>query len=96
MTWVLSTNACAETNPTSSLFSVSQGVSLGGAVIDGVKTDSGTESALMLGVMPTGRKGFSRRGEPEEVLGACPGGHYFGTCSKILPRKERSWQIKAS
>jgi hypothetical protein len=29
----------------------SQGASLGGAVINGVKTGSGTESASMLGVM---------------------------------------------
>jgi hypothetical protein len=45
-------NAYAETSPTSSFLSVSQGAIPGGAVIDGVKTGGGTENAPMLGVKP--------------------------------------------
>jgi hypothetical protein len=52
MTWVLSMNAYTDTSPTSSFLAVSQGVSLGGAVINGVKTGSSTESAGVLGVVP--------------------------------------------
>jgi len=47
-------NAYADTGPTNSFFAVSQGVSLGGAATDRVKTGRGAvqvESTSVLGVM---------------------------------------------